>query len=497
MRAVLFFIIGLAVITTAAAASDWEEQSVTLKWGESVSISGYNITAVDFSPGTVEEPTNKTKCIDEPDAFKRKAWGCDDYVILKVFKNGNHVLDVALAERNHTFADGSEFFNETVYEDGDSSLRIIALDVVTGRYIPSPYAELKIMVKCNDEFDMAGNFTIVKTVSAEANVNPSSQFIPVSLAVKNIGPYNFQYVWVNDSVQEDLISKPQELGWGIPLKKGETWEKDYLIEPLKPVAGKEYTLPPAVLYVVFNNRTYNLSTGNLNFILRSSEIIVTKTADKAKVSVPGNVTVNISVKNNGSRAAQVKVRDSLAPNTQIIGGELDFSTILQPGESYSNSYILKLDNISDNISLPYASFEFKEYWSAYDPETKFLASTGSGISNPVEIESATAAVQGRNTSTVRLPAEESSAGSSSAESSNSSSANSSSANSSSAGSSNSSAVNLPAEGISSDSQNIIRSLWIGISQFPFAVLALLAGGLLAVLMLRIWRPRTEEHKDKP
>jgi uncharacterized repeat protein (TIGR01451 family) len=333
---------------------------------------------------------------------------------------------------------------------------------------------------------MAGNFTIVKAVPAEANVNPSSQFIPVSIAVKNIGPYDFQYIWVNDSVPEGLISKPQELGWGISLKKEETWEKDYLIEPLKPVAGKEYTLPPAVLYVVFNNRTYNLSTGNLNFILRSSEIIVTKTADKAKVSVPGNVTVNISVKNNGSRAAQVKVRDSLAPNTQIIGGELDFSTILQPGESYSNSYILKLDNISDNISLPYASFEFKEYWSTYDTETKLQANTGSGISNPVEITFVTATGQVRNTSTVRLPDEESSAVSSSAESSNSSAVNLS-----------AEGISSAAKGISSDTQNIIRSLWIGISQLPFAVLALLAGGLLAVLMLRIWRPRTDKHKDKP
>ncbi len=70
MRAVLFFIIGLAVIMAAAAASDWEEQSVTLKWGESVSISGYNITVVDFRSGTIEETKNKTKCDIEPNAIK-------------------------------------------------------------------------------------------------------------------------------------------------------------------------------------------------------------------------------------------------------------------------------------------------------------------------------------------------------------------------------------------------------------------------------------------
>src|SRR5574341_2686 len=221
MKAVLFFIVGLNIIAIASA-SELEEQKV-LKWGESVSVSGYNITAVDFRPGTVEEAANKTKCDNEYNTFKRTAMGCDDYVFLKVFKNGNHVLDAALAERNHTYADDLEFFNETVYEDGDTSLRIIALGVVTGRYIPSPYAELKIIVKSN-EFDIAGNFTIIKTVPAEAHVNPSSPFIPVSIAVKNIGPYNFQYIWVNDSFPAGLISKQQELGWGTSLKKGEEWE---------------------------------------------------------------------------------------------------------------------------------------------------------------------------------------------------------------------------------------------------------------------------------
>jgi len=378
--------------STNAGAVESGEYSTSMKinWGESVNVSGYTITVVDFSPGTVEEPEDKTKCDLESNAFKRKAWGCDDYVMLEVFKNGYPLFGAVLTESNKTI-DGSKFYNETVYEDAQGSLRIIALQVVTGKYIPSPYAELKILVRINRndrndfEFDISNNFTIVKTAPAEAHVNPFSEFIPVSISVKNTGTFDFPYIWVNDSIPEGFISKPQELGWGISLKKGDIWQEEYLIKPLKPVAGKEYTLPHAVLYVVLNNRTYNLSTVEYSFILRSSEIIVTKTVDKTEVREPGNVTVNISVKNNGSRAALVRVHDSILPGMEIVGGELNFSTVLQPAEFYNNSYILKLNDISDNISLPYARFGFKEYWSKFDGETESQADTGSGISNQVEI----------------------------------------------------------------------------------------------------------------
>jgi len=408
MKAILFFIVLMNIIAVASA-SEWEEHIVTVDWGKSVNVSGYNITVADFRPGTVEEPANKTKCDVESDVFKRKGWGCDDYVFLKVSKNGDFLFDAALTQKNNTFIDGTEFYNETDYEDAQSSLRIIAMDVVTGRYIPSPYADLKILVKSNEfEFDIANNFTIVKTVPAEANVNPSYPFIPVLISVKNIGTYDFSYIWVNDSVSEGFISRPQELGWGISLKKGETVQEEYLIKPVKPVAGKEYTMPPATIYVVFNNITYNLSTENGSFILRSSDIIVTKSGDKTEIGEPGNVTVNITVKNNGSRAALVKVRDSILPDMKIMGGELNFSIVLQPDESYNNSYILKLNNISDNITLPYANFDFKEYWTDYNPETKRQNNTGSGISNPVEIKFISPSKQENTASSLAPPDEKNS-----------------------------------------------------------------------------------------
>ncbi len=74
MRAILFLIIGLNIMAVVGTGSEWEEHSVTIKWGESLSISDYNITAVDFRTGTVEEITNKTKCENEHDAYKRKVW---------------------------------------------------------------------------------------------------------------------------------------------------------------------------------------------------------------------------------------------------------------------------------------------------------------------------------------------------------------------------------------------------------------------------------------
>ncbi|HEX7576186.1 MAG TPA: hypothetical protein VF360_07375 [Candidatus Methanoperedens sp.] len=475
MKAILFFIVLMNIIAVASA-SNWEEHTATVYWGKSVDISGYNITAVDFSTGTVEEPENKTKCDVELNAYKRKAWGCDDYVFLNVSKNGDTLFVEALTQRNNTFIDSSEFFNETDYEDTQGSLRMIALDVVTGRYIPSPYVELKILVKSND-FDIANNLTIVKTVAAEANVNPSYPFIPVLISVKNIGPYDFSYIWVNDLISEEFISKPQELGWGIPLKKGESWQGEYSIKPLKPVAGKEYTLPPATLYVIVNNITYNLSTDNYSFILRSSDIIVTKTADKTEIGEPGNVTVNITVKNNGSRAALVKVQDSILPDMEIAGGELNFSIVLQPDESYNNTYILKLNNISDNITLPYARFDFKEYWTDYNPETKTQKNSGSGISNQVEIKSVSASKQNNTASSVAPPDEKTPV------------------NASSDKASSGSTGNLTSADKSWDILTIIKSL-LSPQQLPYAVLVLLTGVVLALIINRTVSPKKDKQKDK-
>jgi hypothetical protein len=300
----------------------------------------------------------------------------------------------------------------------------------------------------------------------------------VLISVKNTGTYDFSYIWVNDSIPEGFVSRPEEPGWGISLAKGETKEVEYLIKPLKPVAGKEYTLPHATLYVVFNNNiTYNLSTDTYSFILRSSDIIVTKSADKTEVKEPGNVTVNITVKNNGSRAALVKVQDSILHDMELMGGELNFSIVLQPDESYNNSYILKLNNISDNITLPYAKFDFKEYWSDYNPETKTQKNSGSGISNQVEIKSLSPSKQENTASSVARPDENTPV------------------NASSAKASSSPTEELPSADTSWDILAIIRSL-LSPQQLPYAVLVLLAGGGLAVFINRTVSPKKDKQKDK-
>lgn len=394
MRAILLLIIGLNIIVVAAASG--EEHSVTLKWGESASFPPYNITAIDFSPGTVEERpdicNNETKYNNLTNyEYELTSYGCNDYVFLNISKDGIHVMDAALSKVNRTIK-GAEFTNETTYEDDEGSIKILVQDITSGYYITTPSVNLDITIENNEsgELDIANNLTISKTVPDPANVFPSYPFIPVTIAVKNIGNLNFSYIRVVDSAGDGFVSethdlKPHDLKWSISLHSGELWQAQYLIKPLKPTPDTEYTLPPAVLYVAFGNKTYNLSTGNISFTLRSSDIILSKTAEKNDA---GNITVNLSLKNNGSRAALVKVWDSFPSGMEIVNGELNFSSVLQPGDYYNNSYMLKINNISGNISLPPARFTFKEYKPGYSPEGNLQAVqniTGSGISNPVEI----------------------------------------------------------------------------------------------------------------
>lgn len=391
MRAILLLIIGLNIIVVAAASG--EEHSVTLNWGESASFPPYNITAIDFSPGTVEERpdicNNETK-YNEMTKYERTSYGCDDYVFLNISRDGSHVMDAALSKVNRTIK-GAEFTNETTYEDDEGSIKILVQDIILGYKLTTPSVNLDIIIEQNEsgEFDIANNLTIIKTVPDPANVYPSYPFIPVTISVENIGNLNFSYIRVVDSAGDGFVSetqdlKPQDLKWSISLHSGELWQAQYLIKPLKPTPDTEYTLPPATLYIALGNKTYNLSTGNISFTLRSSDIILSKTADKYDA---GNVTVNLSLKNNGSRAALVKVWDSFPQGMEIASGEMNFSSVLQPGIYYNNSYMLKINNISGNISLPPARFTFKEYKPGV-PEGNLQSVqniTGSGISNPVDI----------------------------------------------------------------------------------------------------------------
>jgi hypothetical protein len=392
MRAIMVLIIGLNIFMVAAAFG--EENSVTLKWGESASFPPYNITARDFSPGTVEEHpeicNNETK-YNELTLHERTISGCNDYVFLNVSRDGSHVMDAILSKMNFTNSDGAEFTNETTYEDDEGSLKIHILDIAAGYNLITPSVDLDIIIEQNEtEIDIANNLTIKKTVPDPANIYPYYQFIPVTIAVENIGNLNFPYIRVVDSAGDGFVSETQDLNWSISLRSGELWQAQYLIKPLKPASDEEYTIPPATLYIALGKKTYNLSTANITFILRSSDIILSKTADKKDT---GNVTVNLSLKNNGSRAALVKVWDSFPQGIEIVSGELNFSSVLQPGNYYNSSYMLKIDDISGNLSLPPARFTFKEYKPGIpEGNLQWVQNiTGSGVSNPVQIEFAVSA----------------------------------------------------------------------------------------------------------
>lgn len=382
MRAIMLLIIGLNIMI-AGTWAETEEHSVTLKWGESLGLYNYNITAMDFRPGTIQE--HPEKCGNETNAYNRKIYGCDDWVLLRINKNGTHVADMALAEQNKTIA-GIDFSNESTYNDSESSLRIIALDVVTGNTIPTPYAVLSITLNTSEtaEFDIAGNLNINKIVPEEAHVSPCSPLIPITINISNIGTSDFSYISVVDSVGDGLVSEPRDLNWSISLEHGKTWQVEYKIKPLSPVAGAEYTLPPAILYIVRNNRIYDLPTKKISFILRSSDIILNKTANNVTADNV-TVTINLSAKNNGSRAAWIDVKDFIPPDMELVSGDMNFTTVLQPGVFYNQTYILRLNNISGNISLPPANFSFDEYKTCQNTGVNKKTITGSGISNPVEL----------------------------------------------------------------------------------------------------------------
>lgn len=376
MRAYPIFFALLLVFIIPAQGSDWKDHgAVTLKWGETVNVGGYNITAIDFRQGTIEEAKNESKCLAEPDPSVRKIFGCDDWVMLIVFKDNVEVLDVALAKRNIT-VEGVDFFNITTYPVDDASLKIVAEDVITGYNIPTPYAILRVYTKMEPPIDIK-NLSIRKIISPELYVSPSWPLVYVTLEVENIGITNFSNIDVVDRASDDFKIEPlTELHWTLDLKAGEKWQTIYSLKPLQPIAGKEYPLPQASLYISNSSRQYNLSSNIASFKLFSSDIILTKTLEKKAAMPDENISVLVLVFNNGSRASLVKIKDSLPQNAELVSGVLNFSTVLQPGTFFNNSYIIRINNASGNITIPAAELIFKEYKPGYDTERNPQAITG-------------------------------------------------------------------------------------------------------------------------
>ena len=317
--------------------------TVTLNWGDNTTIGPFVLTVAGFSDGTIREEREKCDS-DYTDYEKQVFFGCMDYVILKLHRDGALVWTTALSDHNIS-VEGAEFTHTSTYEDWDCTLTLHATEVVTGYHIPSPYVTLKVELEQKEKAEKPDSppVKLVKIVPewVYRAYREGEHQIHITLEVENLKDTPLS-ARLYDHVP-DCFTTDGRLNWTIHLEPKEKWQTGYFLKQMN-CTEDEYTIPPATLKV--NGRFYNSSSAILH--LYGSRIIINKSLHEN--------TVIVQVRNEGNRASKVVVRDSLPEGVGLVNGTLNFTVILQPGGEYTNTY-----TITKTAWLPPAIAEFYDY----------------------------------------------------------------------------------------------------------------------------------------
>jgi hypothetical protein len=343
-------------VDTDSGTSTSSSSDITLNWGDSISVAPYEIRAVGFSEGTVEEKKDKCSSAKE---YEKRLLGCMDYVLLKVARGDKNVLDAVLSDHNIT-VEGIELTNSSTFEDEDFLLTLFARNVVTGYNIPSPYVDLTITLKQKEKSENLDNnppVSLLKTVPEWAYLayRDEEDYIYISLEVENLVNTKIQDIRLHDSIPDGFaVASRGELNWTIDLGPKEKWQTGYFLKQTNST-DELYIFTPATLNVTYRGRLYNIQSSESTMHLYGSMIVMNKSVNgRAK-----EYSVAVNVENRGNRASRVDVTDMLPENATLVNGTLNFTVVLQPGKEYTNSYIINI--INNNTSLPQASAKFYDY----------------------------------------------------------------------------------------------------------------------------------------
>jgi hypothetical protein len=341
MKTTILILLTLLMISPVSAIepldpeyTDWEDHGEkTLYWGESVDIGNYTIEVIDF--------------------YRSGHFDIDgDWVGLEVHGGGS-VYAAILSMNNAT----TSTINDSAIVCHDM-VKLVAKNIVTGYDVSSPYAKIRIYTREltepeYEDIDSWINRTLMITKYVP-DVGYADEWIHVQITVKKLRDIDQEEIMVSDSLPFgfELKDPNEDLNWTFDLIDDNRCIVSYM---MKTTNITEHEVPAAELVVSYNGKERNTTSNTPVIVIHSPDINITKTSGRDGSMM--NVTV--SVRNDGDRAARVKVTDHIPVGASLVNGTLNFSTVLQPDEECINEYTLRI--ASDDISLPQACADFKDF----------------------------------------------------------------------------------------------------------------------------------------
>ncbi len=327
----IFILLAAGNIAIAEEGTQWlDSEEFTLYWGEEVNSSGYIIKATDFSAaGAFDVPYDHVMLSIKSNRFEQ--WNC-------------------LLSLNNT-----EIPDTYIIED---RLTIQALKIVTGNDIPAPYTKINVTVS-NTTLPSVNsvswiNSTILATRTITLDIYMDERAY-LTTEITNLKGKYLEDISLNSTLPPQLFPDP-DINTNTTFKLapyGQT-SQEFSIKALKPGT---YSIPPAWITVRNEGETYYKYLNSSNITIHGPYMNVSKKIIP-DVNNTDILTLNITVTNEGDRAAHVQIMDTLPSCCSLIEGELNRELVLFPKNETKMEYSIHLHPGYREILIPDARVEY-------------------------------------------------------------------------------------------------------------------------------------------
>jgi uncharacterized repeat protein (TIGR01451 family) len=283
-------------------------------------------------------------------------------------------LVVEIDTNGMEFIDGKTSYHFTSVEE-DEVLDPIEIELEIPEYWDETDVDITVTTKSEDingeihEDSETETITIMpvvelivsKTVTEEIYMDETAH---VSVSIWNNGIYGVSSVTLSNPQTNDLeIQDNVETEVVLSIGAKETQGK-ILEYTLKPTKTGKYTIPVATAtFTDPDGKSHTFKSDKSTIEIDGPDIVLTKTVSPESVNPGDEVTVKVTVKNQGTKDASVTTTETMPDNATYVSGDLSFHDVAVHGKSYTYSYKVEVEGTGD-IKVPETTatfIDFEEY----------------------------------------------------------------------------------------------------------------------------------------
>ncbi|MCD4801189.1 MAG: hypothetical protein K8R01_06335, partial [Methanococcoides sp.] len=195
---------------------------------------------------------------------------------------------------------------------------------------------------------------VSKTKLKNANIDERAY---ITIQLHNLRGSNIENISINETLPENLILDPEIED--IHIADLSPYSKEVIQYSVKALYPGNYTIPPTEIRFVNKGITYFQYSNSTNLIVHGPYINATKTV-KGNKTDPEVLDITVNVKNEGDRAAHIRVHDEMIIDSKFIDGKTSANLVIFPENTTNLSYSVHMNSIHSYMIVPSAVIEFTD-----------------------------------------------------------------------------------------------------------------------------------------